>query len=184
MDKRIFIECFSYSKMGAKDSFHVDMSGRIYEGKTIGIALVGTETKVNYGCAIKGKMIKLIKKQLFKNNIYKDAAKLYAICIFLLVKEIKDKINLLIICNDEDFSIVKKILTYLLNDCSFEIINIVEFRRRLGRNIGSFADNYANIYRRKALKLNRHYKGREINVVEVNYKLVKQYWAELEKIKL
>lgn len=60
--------------MGAKDSFHINMSGRIYDEKTIGIALVGTETKVNCGCAIKGKMIKLIKKHLFKNNIYKDSA--------------------------------------------------------------------------------------------------------------
>lgn len=160
------------------------MSGRIYEERTIGIALVGTETKENYGCTIKGKAIKLIKRQLFKGNIYEDAAKLYAICIFLLVKEIKNKINLLIICNDEDFNIVKSALICLLKDYSFEIINIIEFRKRLGRNVGSLADNYANIYRRKALKPNRHSKGRKINIVKIDYRTIKQYWTELEKTKL
>ena len=138
--------------MGAKDNFHVDMSGRIYEGKTIGIALIGTETKTHFGCALKGNLIKLIKKRLFKKNIYEDSAKLYGICIYLLVKEVKDKINLLIICNDEDFNIVKKVLSKLLKNYNFEIISIGEFRKRLGRNISSLADNYAKIYRKKALK--------------------------------
>ena len=44
-----------------KDDFHVDMSGRIYEGKTIGIAIVGTKTKISYGCALKGKNLMLLK---------------------------------------------------------------------------------------------------------------------------
>src|SRR3989344_8588155 len=126
--------------MTEKDNFHVDMSGRIYEGKTIGIALVGAKTKINYGCALKGNLIKLIKRELFKKNFFDDSTKLYAICIYLLVKEIKDKINLLIICNDEDFNVVKIALSNLLKDYNFEIINISEFRKRLGRNIGSFAD--------------------------------------------
>ena len=46
-----------------KDNFHVDMSGRIYEEKTIGIALVGTETKVHYGCALKSNLVKFIQKK-------------------------------------------------------------------------------------------------------------------------
>jgi hypothetical protein len=163
-----------------KDNFHVDMSGRIYRDKTIGIALVGTETKINYGCAIKGNLLKLIKKRLFKKNIFEDSAKLYAICISLLVKEVKGNIKTLIICNDEDFEIVKKVLNYLLKNCDFEIINISEFRKRLGRNIGSFADNYANIYRRKALKPNKWTKGKELNVVEITYKIIKQYWEEIK----
>ena len=70
------------------------MSGRIYEEKTMGIALVGTETKINCGCALKGNLIKLIKKRLFNKNIYEDSAKLDGICIYLLVKEVKDKINI------------------------------------------------------------------------------------------
>ena len=106
-----------------KDNFHVDMSGRIYNNLTIGIALVGTKTKLNYGCALKGNLIKLIKKELFKNNFFEDCAKLYAICIYLLVKEIKDNINLLIICNDEDFEVVKRVLSQLLKNYNFDIIN-------------------------------------------------------------
>ena len=63
----------------------------------------------------------------------------------------------------------------------FEIINISEFRKRLGRNIGSLADNYANIYRRKALKFNQRGKGKKLNTIEVNFNLIKQYWEELDK---
>src|SRR3989344_9279907 len=107
-----------------KEDFHVDMSGRIYSGKNIGIALVGTNSKINYGCALKGNLVKLIKKELFKKNIYEDSAKLYAICIYLLVREVKKDVRTLIICNDEDFHIVKSVLTRLLKDNEFEIINI------------------------------------------------------------
>ncbi len=164
-----------------KDNFHVDMSGRIYEERTIGIALVATENKTHYGCALKGNLVRFIKKNLFKKNIYEDSAKLYAICISLLVKKIRKEIKTLIICNDEDFEIVKKILNKLLNPVDFEIINITEFRKRLGRNIGSFADNYARIYRKRALKPLRNLKGKELNVVPIDYKTIKKYWEELER---
>jgi hypothetical protein len=163
-----------------KDNFHVDMSGRIYTEKTIGIALVGTDTNIHYGCALKGNLIKLIKKNLFKEDIYKDSAKLYAICISLLVKNVRNNIKTFIICNDEDFEVVKKVLNKLLNPVDFEIINITEFRKRLGRDIGSLADNYARIYRKKALKLSRLSKGKELNIIEVNFKIIKQYWDELK----
>jgi hypothetical protein len=157
------------------------MSGRIYENKTIGIAFVGTETKFNCGCAIKGNLLKLVKKNLFKSNFFEDAAKLYAICIYFIIRDSKKKINTLIICNDEDFRIVRKSLFYLLESFDFEIINISEFRKGLGRNVGSFADNYAKIYRRKALKPTRLSIGRELNVVKINYKLIKRYWEKLNK---
>src|SRR3989338_6645669 len=121
-----------------KDDYHVDMSGRIYEGKTVGIAIVGTKMKEHYGCALKGNLIKLIKKELYKKNIKK-----------------------------------------LLRDYNFDIINISEFRKRLGRNIGSLADNYARIYRRRALKPYKQLKGKKLNVVKITYILIKQYWGEL-----
>jgi hypothetical protein len=167
-----------------KGTFHVDMSGRIYKNKTIGIALVGTETKIHLGCALKGNLVKLIKRRLFKKNIFEDSAKLYAICISLLVKGVKDNIKTLIICNDEDFRIVKDVLSKLLKDYDSEIISISEFRKRLGRNIGSLADNYANIYRKRGLKPNRWAKGKELNIVPVTYNLIKQSWEECQiKIK-
>jgi len=167
-----------------KDDFHVDMSGRIYEKRNVGIALVGTNTKINYGCVIKGNLLQLIKKHLFETNIYYDSAKLYAICIYLLVKNIKNKARTLIICNDEDFRVVKKILDYLLENYTFEIINITEFRKRLGRKVGSLADNYAKIYRRRGLKPTRHNHGKKINVVTVNFKIIKQYWEILRGNKM
>lgn len=163
-----------------KDDFHVDMSGRIYSSKTIGIALVGTQSKINYGCALNGSLIIKIKRELFRKNIIEDAAKLYAICIYFLVKEVRSDIRTLIICNDEDFQIVKSVLTKLLVDYDFEIINISEFRKRLGRNIGSLADNYARIYRKKALNLNKLGQGREINVVKVSFKSIKTIWEEIK----
>lgn len=143
-----------------KKVFHVDMSGRIYENKNIGIAVVNPISSENYGCALKGNLIKLIKRNLFKSNIYKDYAKLYAICIYLLIKDITDNIDILIICNDEDFSIVKENLQKLLKNTSFKIINITEFRRELGRNIGSLADNYARAYRKRALNPSKWDKGK------------------------
>jgi len=165
-----------------KEDFHVDMSGRIYEEKTIGIALVSSDKKTHYGCVLKGNLVKLIKKRLFQVNIFEDSAKLYAICISILVKNIRKDVKTLIICNDEDFVIVKKILNYLLRPVDFEIINITEFRKRLGRNIGSLADNYAKIYRRKALKPTRDNKGKKLQVVEINFDLIKRYWEETNKI--
>lgn len=170
--------------MNEKDIFHVDMSRRIYEGKTIGIALVGKQTKIHRGCALKGNLIKLVKKKLFKKNTHEDSAKLYAICIYLLVKEIRNSIKVLIICNDEDFDIVKRFLLLLLKNLHLNIISISEFRKELGRNVGSLADNYANIYRRKALRPSRFSRGKQLNVVKVNYSIIKQYWEELDKNKV
>jgi len=38
-----------------KENFHIDMSGRLYEKGTIGIACVSSKTKKHNGCALKGK---------------------------------------------------------------------------------------------------------------------------------
>jgi hypothetical protein len=164
-----------------KDDFHIDMSGRIYEKKTFGIAIVGTNTKYHRGCAISAQMLKKIKKELFKKNVYYDSAKLYSICIFVLIKDMKDLINELIICNDEDFELVKRVLDYLLKEYSFKIINITEFRKRLGRKISSPADNYARIYRKRALKPTRHHRGKKMKVIRIPFKKIKQYWRNLNK---
>lgn len=164
-----------------EDNFHIDMSGRIYGKKTIGIALVGTNTGINCGCALKGNLLRVIKTKLFGREVYENSAKLYAICIYLLVSNLKIGIKTLIICNDEDFRIVKKVLDFLLKDYDFEIINISEFRKRLGRKVGSFADNYAKIYRRRALKLNHHIKGRKLNVVEVTFNIIEKVWTRLKE---
>jgi|GEM_PF-1315088 len=164
-----------------KYAFHVDMSGRFYRNEDVGIALFCAKTKTHRGGVIKKGMIKQIKKDLFKGNPYSEAAKLYSICIFILIEDIQDKIESLIVCNDEDFTIVKKSLNCLLS-CSFEIINITEFRKRMGRHLGSLADNYARIYRKRALKPS-HFKGKKLTVVQINLNIIKKYWREIENIK-
>ncbi len=47
------------------EDFHIDMSGRIYKRKTIGVACVGTISKNHNGCALKGNIIKFIQKNRF-----------------------------------------------------------------------------------------------------------------------
>jgi len=64
-------------------------------------------------------------------------------------------------------------LIKLLRQIDFEIINIGDFRKDLNRNVGSLADNYANIYRKKALKPKRWSKGKELNVISINFNLIK-----------
>lgn len=167
-----------------KDDFHVDMSGRIYEDKDIGIAIVGVNTKINHGCVLKVQLLRKIKKELFKENKYKDSARLYGICIYYLIENVRTLVNELIVCNDEDFRLVKQTLDSLLGKHDFEIINITEFRKRLGRRVGSFADNYARIYRKKALKPTKHNQGKEINVVNISFLKIKQTWEELSKNKV
>ncbi len=169
--------------MKEKGDFHVDMSGRIYEGRTVGVVIVGTDSGINYGCAIKSNLIKFVKKHLFEENIYNDAAKLYGIIISLLIQTIEEKIKTLIVCNDEDFKIVKETIEKLIENKKIEIINIGEFRKRFGRNIGSLADNYSRIYRRRALKKNRQIKGRRLNIVEINFNLIKQKWEKIKRCK-
>jgi len=163
------------------DDYHVDMSGKISNNRTIGVAIVGTRTKIHFGCALRGNLIKLIRRKLFSDNSSEDCARLYAICIFLLLENIKEKINTLIICNDEDFRIVKLTLNHLLGNVNFDIINISEFRKRLGRDIGSLADNYSKIYRRRALKPNRFSEGKKLNIIEVNFQLIKEYWNKIKE---
>jgi hypothetical protein len=167
-----------------KDDFHVDMSGRIYENKDIGIALVGVNTKLNYGCVLKIQLLKKIKQELFGDNQYNDSAKLYGICIYILVENVTELVNELIVCNDEDFRVVKKTLDCLFGNYNFKIINITEFRKRLGRRVGSFADNYARIYRKRALKPTRQNHGKDINVITISFLKIKQYWEELAKKKM
>src|SRR3989344_3264229 len=120
------------------EDFHIDMSGRIYKRKTIGVACVGANSKEHNGCALKGNLIKLIQKNLCLDSKKKEYAKLYAICIYFLIEDKKDKIGSLIICNDEEFLYVKKYLIILLGDShSFPIISITNLRKKLGKKVGS-----------------------------------------------
>ena len=164
-----------------KEDFHIDMSGRIYKRKTIGIACVGAESKRNNGCALKGNLIKFIQKNLCTGDIKDEHAKLYAICIYFLIKEKIKEIETLIICNDEEFTYVKEYLMVLLEQDSsrFKIISITDFRKQLGRRVSSLADNFAEGYRKRALKPTRRSNGKQLDIVEITYEMVKEQWEKL-----
>lgn len=165
-----------------KEDFHIDMSGRISRRRNIGIACVSIDSREHNGCALKGNLIKFIQKNLFLGSIYEERSKLYAICIYLLIKNKVDNINTLIVCNDEDFTYVKEYLILLMNGkIPFNIINITELRNKLGKKVKSLAHNFAKCYRKKALKRHKWEKGKELNVVEINYRLIKTYWDLIKR---
>ena len=96
--------------------FHVDMSGKIARFEDIGIACMNPITKVNCGCAIRGKLVKKFRKEFFKDREIRERAKLYGILIYLIIQGYELKFDRLIICNDEDFKIVKKVIVFLMGD--------------------------------------------------------------------
>jgi len=157
------------------------MSGKIFEGLTIGIACVGAKSKTHNGCALRGNLIKFIQKHLCIGDIAEEYARLYAICIYLLIKDKLNEIESLIICNDEEFIYVKEYLIILLGGIpNFEIINITEFRKTFGRKLKSLADNFAKAYRKRALNKNKWEKGKALTVVNVDYKTIEEYWKKLD----
>jgi len=166
-----------------KEDFYINLSNRFYSRKTTGIAFVGAKSKKNKGCALSDHLKRDIKKYLFE-SVYKDNPKLYAIYIYFLIKVNLNDIRKLIICNDENFRIVKKYLLRLFKkenlQINFNIISIGKYRESLGRRISSLADNYARVYARRALKPTRWNCGKKINVVKLKYEMIENEWKQLE----
>jgi len=167
-----------------KEDFHIDMSGRIYEKKTIGISCVGSKTKRHNGCAIRGGMVRFIEKNLCVGSIYEENAKIYALCIYFLIRNKIEEIDTLIICNDENFYYVREYLYILLNNFPFQpkIVNITEFQKKLGRKVKSLANNYARAYRKRALKRNKWHIGIPLNVTEITFEMIKNKWNLLKRV--
>lgn len=163
------------------EDYHVDLSVLFFNKGTTGIACVGAITKNHVGCALKGRLKRYIDKTLCKNSVKKEHAKLYAICIYYLIRNNLEDIKRLIICNDEDFTYVKKYLSALLEETtfSFDIVSITEFQRNLGRKIKSLADNFARAYRKRGLKKHRWNEGKRLNVIEITYNMIKDKWKQL-----
>ena len=160
--------------------FHVDISGKIARLEDIGIACMNPITKVNCGCAIRGKVVRKLKKEFFRDKGIHDRAKFYGILIYLILRGYEFKFDRLIICNDENFSVVKKVIVFLMGGDfnSDKIIGISEFRKPFGRKIGSPADNLARCYRKRGFSsLKRNY-GKDINVVEITYGDIKKCWGK------
>lgn len=164
------------------EDFHVGMSGKLHQYKNVGIACVSTLTRKHNGCVLSADMLKLIRKRIFSGNSSTDQAKIYAICIYLLINNKLEHVKRLIICYDEDFVHVKAYLLILLGkELQFEIINIRDLRRMFQKNVKSLADSYANHYRKRGLKKNKWDVGVNLNVVEITFTDVKGYWEKLEQ---
>ncbi len=162
------------------EDFHVDMGGRLHKGTDVGIACVGASSKTHDGCVPKGSLIRLIVRKLCRKDLQKCYAKMYAICIYLLIRDRLFDIERLITCNDENIALVKAYLERLLeNKHRFSIINITEFRESPGRNTKSFADNYSKRYRRRGLNKIRRQDGIELQMVELSFPLIQGYWLLL-----
>lgn len=165
------------------ENHHVDLSMKLYKRKATGIACLGIPSKRHVGCALSTQLKKNIRKRLFISLILKEEyAKLYAICIYYLIKDRLNQIKKLIICNDEDFHCVHDYLQQLLIDEKYmpEIISITEFRNGLNRKVKSPADNYAKLYRTRALSKLKWNRGINLNVIEITFSMITEKWEELK----
>lgn len=168
---------------GEKRVMHIDTSCKLYENKNTGIAYKILESEKHKGLALKRTLKKELSRKL---TINKDYAKLYAICIYYLIKEDLDLFDVLVICGDEHFPRVKKYLNCLFNNNQDyndkKILSIAELRKLTGdKKLRSYADGVARSYRRRALKsLYKRQEGVSLNIVKINYNNIKSL---LEKIK-
>lgn len=163
-----------------KEEHHVDLSVKFWKRSTTGIACVAASSKYHVGCALSSQLKKGIARHLFTGHGRKDRAKLYAICIYYLINDITQNIRRLIICNDEYFLDVKYYLEALLVSPDFDIINLSEYRKEIGRDIKSPADKLAAAYANRALSNFKREKGRALNVVEINYKMILIHWNKIK----
>ena len=166
-------------------TMHIDISKRFNQKGDSGIAFKIIPSKKHKGIVISNKL----KKELIRGfKLDEDYAKLYAICIYYLIHDELDSFDNLVICNDEPYFKVKEYLDILFNNnkiySSKFITSLSKLREISGdHKIRSYADNIANIYRKKALKPNRRQqKGVKLNLVEINYKKIKEKLEELNKI--
>ena len=165
-----------------KKIMHIDTSCKLYERKTTGIAYKTINSNLHKGLALSLRSKKELERDL---KVNKDYARFYAICIYYLIKDKFDIFDILVICGDEKFSSVKKYLKLLFKDkkeySKKEVISIGKLRKITGNEkLKSYADKMANSYRKRALKSKiRQQKGTPLNIIKVNYKMVKEKWLEI-----
>jgi hypothetical protein len=165
-------------------TMHIDISRRFYQKGDSGIAFKVIPSKEHKGIAISNKLKNELKRDFC---IEKDYAKLSAICIYYLIVDDLDSFDNLVICNDEEYCVVKENLDFLFKSnkgySSKFITSLSKLRDITGDpKIRSYADKVANIYRRKVLKpLRRRQKGVNLNIVEINYQKIKNKLEELNK---
>jgi hypothetical protein len=144
---------------------HVDMSGKFHKYENVGIAWTDTKKKQHKGISLSGKLIKKLKSETNCDN-----SKLYAICIYLILKGDLENLKRIIICNDENFIEVKDHLGLLFSKINYykkiEIISISKHREKLGvKKLKSLADSFANSYRKRGYKRANWNRGRNLNTI-------------------
>ncbi|MBU1252432.1 MAG: hypothetical protein KJ905_01335 [Nanoarchaeota archaeon] len=171
--------------LNGKRVMHIDMSNRFKQNRNTGVAYKMIKTNEHKGLGISNKL----KRELDRNlNTGEDYSRLYAICIYFLIKNDLDKFDILIVCNDEPFLYVKEYLNILFSGeeryFRKEVSSLAKLREITGdKNIRSHADNIAGIYRRKIFqKVQRRQKGVSLNTIEINYRMIVEKWKEIDKI--
>lgn len=167
-----------------KRVMHIDTSCKLYERKDTAIAFKIVNSNFHKGLILNKKLKKELERD-FKVN--EDYAKLYAVCIYYLIKDNLDLFDILVICGDEDFTVTKLYLDLLfshnLEYKNKKVISVYELREISGKKkLKSYADNVARSYRRRALKsLARRQKGIILNPLKINYKLIKEKIIEINE---
>jgi len=163
---------------------HIDTSVKLHKKGNTGIAykIIGSG---NHKGMVLGSSL---KRDLIKNLLVsKDYARVYAICIFYLIKDNLDLFDTLIICEDENITHVKKYLLILFEDYpeykTKEVLSLIELRKITGdKRIRSYADGMANSYRRRGLKcLVRQQEGVKLNPLKIDFKSIKKFWYLIDK---
>ena len=120
-------------------------------------------------------------------GIWHDYARVYAICIYYLIKDDLNVFDTLIICGDEDFNSVKYYLLLLFSDNDFyqkkKILSVYKLREITGnKKLKSYADNIANSYRKRVLKnIQKQQTGIPLNPIKINYRMIYDKWMEIEE---
>lgn len=165
-------------------TMHIDVSIRFYQKGDSGIAFKIIPTNEHKGLVLSNKLKRVLRKKL---NFKEDYARLYSICIYYLIRNDLDSFDNLVICNDESYEDTKKYLDLLFHmnkEYSSKFITSISKLRRItgDSKIRSYADNIANVYRKKTFKpLRRRQKGIELNIIEINYQKIKEKWEEINK---
>ena len=167
-----------------KRVMHIDTSCKLHENRDTGIAYLILKTKIHKGLVLSKKLKRELKRDI---NADEDYARVYAICIYYLIKDDLKNFDVLVICGDENYISVKKYLDLLFEEVGEyskkEIMSLYELRKLTGKKkLKSYADNVASSYRRRGLKcLARKQEGKEIYPIRTNYKSIKEKWFEIEE---
>ncbi len=168
-----------------KRVMHIDTSSKLCQRDDTGIAYKIVGTNQHRGLGLKLRLKRELEKSL---NANLDWARIYAICIYKLIKEDLDLFDILVICADEDIDYVKHYLNVLFKDderySKKEIISVFELRQITGVHIKSYAHGVANFYRQRALKsLFRQQTGTSLNIIKIGFDEICDKWEEIEQNK-